>query len=158
MRAIARAVLLLGSVLATGDPCPAASPERAAAEAILEEAGLPGGLIVHLGCGDGRLTAALGADERFLAHGLDGDATKIAEARRRIRSSGRSDRVSFSHVVGNRLPYGDNLVNLLVAEDLDDVPMREVTRVLVPGGVACVKQDGRWAITAKPRPPEIEPS
>jgi len=55
-----------------------------------------------------------------------------------------------------RLPYADNLVSLLVAEDLKDVPMDEVLRVLVPDGVAYVKQDGRWTRTVKPRPAEMD--
>ena len=33
--------------------------------------GLNGGLIVHLGCGGGQLTAALQASENFLVQGLD---------------------------------------------------------------------------------------
>ncbi len=37
--------------------------------------GVQGGLIVHLGCGDGRLTAALGASDRYLAHGMDAGCT-----------------------------------------------------------------------------------
>ena len=43
------------------------------AERILEQAGVQGGLIVHLGCGDGRLTVALRAGDGFLVHGLDCD-------------------------------------------------------------------------------------
>ena len=38
------------------------------------------------------------------------------------------------------LPYVDNLVNLVVAENLGKVAMAEVMRVLCPGGVAYVKQ------------------
>ena len=33
-------------------------------ETIVSTAGFQGGLVVHVGCGDGRLTAALGADGR----------------------------------------------------------------------------------------------
>ena len=41
---------------------------------------------------------------------------------------------------GKYLPYVDNLVNLVVAED--PAPMPEVMRVLCPGGVAYVKAHG----------------
>ena len=41
--------------------------------------------------------------------------------------------------------------NLVVAEDLGSVSMSEVMRVLVPGGVSYVRQDGRWTKTAKAR-------
>ena len=46
---------------------------------VREDASFTGGLIVHLGCGDGRLTAALGAGRGCLVHGLDTDAA-IVEA------------------------------------------------------------------------------
>ena len=58
---------------------------------------------------------------------------------------------------GNELPYVDNLVNLLVTEDLGDVPMDEVLRVLVPNGVAMIKDgNGQWNKTVKPRPTNID--
>ena len=50
------------------------------AEDILAATGFNGGLIVHLGCGDGKLTGALLAKESFLVHGLDADAANVAEA------------------------------------------------------------------------------
>ena len=47
------------------------SPKREQARQILDAAGIKGGLIVHIDCDDGRLTAALHADNRYLVHGLD---------------------------------------------------------------------------------------
>ena len=67
----------------------APDPEAAArAQRILEATGVKGGLIVHLGCGDGTLTAALRANDRYLVHGLDTDAERAAKAREHIRSLG----------------------------------------------------------------------
>ncbi|MBM4085717.1 MAG: class I SAM-dependent methyltransferase, partial [Planctomycetes bacterium] len=86
------------------------------ARAILEAAGVTGGLVVHLGCGDGKLTAALRASDRFLVHGLDTDAAKVEKAREHIRSRGLYGPVSVEAWNGERLPYADNLVNLLVCE------------------------------------------
>ena len=40
------------------------------AEGIYRATGVQGGLVVHLGCGDGKLTAALRADDRYRVHGL----------------------------------------------------------------------------------------
>ena len=55
------------------------------------------------------------------------------------------------------LPYVDNLVNLVVSDDLGDVSMDEVMRVLVPHGVALIKgTDGGWQKTIKPRPDNID--
>ncbi len=138
-------------------PARAAEPPKAAnAAEILGTSGIHGGLIVHLGCGEGKLAAAFGAAGPYLVHGLDRDGQAIDRARRHIRSAGLYGRVSVEPWTGKRLPYADNLVNLLVAEDLGEVPMGEVMRVLAPQGVACVKKDGRWSKTVKPRPAEID--
>lgn len=45
--------------------------EHDLARDILDATGVKGGLIVHLGCGDGKLTAALRVNDRYLVHGLD---------------------------------------------------------------------------------------
>jgi len=76
----------------------------------------------------------------------------VARARKYIRSLGIYGYVSVDKLQGNRLPYAENLVNLLVAEDLGDVTMAEAMRVLAPGGALYVKQNGRWSKTIKPRP------
>ena len=92
-------------------------------------------MIVHLGCGQGRLTAALGADERFTVHGLDVDPGLVAAAREYIRALGVYGRVSAEHFAGSSLPYTDNLINLIVVEDAGAVPLNEILRVLAPQGV-----------------------
>jgi SAM-dependent methyltransferase len=129
---------------------------RESARQILQATGVTGGVIVHLGCGDGRLTAALRASDRFLVQGLDADAANVATARKHVRSLGLYGQVSVEQCSGKRLPYVDNLVNLVVAEDLGEVSMGEVMRVLAPLGVAYVKQGGRWTKTVKPWPAEID--
>ncbi len=126
------------------------------AEQILTAAGISGGLVVHIGCGDGRLTAALHANDSFLIHGLDADADSIKKAREHIRSVGLYGRISVERWTHKNLPYTDNLVNLIVSEDLDDISMAEVLRVLCPDGVAYIKTNGTWATTIKPRPEEID--
>jgi outer membrane protein assembly factor BamB len=126
------------------------------ARQVLKAAGVNGGVIVHLGCGDGRLTAALHAGDAYLVQGLDADAKSVEAARRRIRSLGLCDRVSAVQISGNRLPYVDNLINLVVADELGGVPMDEVMRVLAPLGVAYVKQGGQWTKTVKPWPEQID--
>ena len=128
----------------------------AQARQILDATGIRGGLVVHLGCGDGTLTAALRADDRYLVQGLDTDAKHVAAARQHIQSLGLYGKVSVDRFDGTRLPYVDNLVNLIVAEELGTVGMDEVQRVLAPGGVAYVKQGGQWTKTVKPRPQEID--
>ena len=57
---------------------------------ILDAAGIQGGLIVHLGCGDGRLTAALRAGDNCVVQGLDTDPQHVEAARKHIQSLGIS--------------------------------------------------------------------
>ena len=123
---------------------------------ILADTGVQGGLIVHLGRGDGRLTAALRANDRYVVHGLDSDADRVAKARRHIRSLGIDGPVSVDRFDGKHLPYIENIVNLIVAEESHDVPANELQRVLVPLGVAYVEADGVWTKRVKPRPAEID--
>ena len=122
---------------------------------ILTESGVQGGLIVHLDCGDGTLTGTLRVNDRYLVHGLERDPLKVAVARRNIQSLGLYGPVSVDAWEGTSLPYADNLVNVVVAEDLGSVGMEEVLRVLAPRGVACVKTAAGWTKTVKPWPREM---
>ncbi|MFH1923342.1 MAG: class I SAM-dependent methyltransferase [Planctomycetota bacterium] len=147
--------------LSSATPSWAAEDIGAAAEEagrILQAAGVQGGLIVHLDCGDGRLTAALRASESYVVHGLDGNAASVAKAREHVRSLGVYGRVSVDEWSGSRLPYVDNLVNLLVSSNGlgGMIQTEEVMRVLAPGGVLCVKVGDEWKTTVKPWPEEID--
>jgi len=145
------AIAVLPALLAYG-------PARAeqSAEDILKASGVRGGLVVHLGCGEGELTAALRTGDAFLVQGLDADPANVAKARAHFHSLGLSGAVSADVFDGRRLPYADNLVNLVVVEDLGQVATSEVMRVLCPGGVAYVKQDGKWEKNTKPWPDAID--
>ena len=139
-------LLMLACYLAVG--ATAADPQATAAQ-VLETTGVKGGLIVHVGCGDGKLTATLRANDGFIVQGLDADVTA---ARKYIQSLGLYGPVSVEQWTGELLPYVDNLVNLVVADDLGKLPMSEVMRVLVPGGTACI--GGKKMV--KPRPKTID--
>jgi len=145
------AILGLCSALTAQPPAP-----EQQAEQILKECGVKGGLVVHLGCGDGRLTAALHRGQSYLVHGLDADAEDVQRARKFISSMGLYGPVSVEQCEGPRLPYGDNIVNLLIVEQPGPVPMREVMRVLAPGGTAYVKSGGTWHREVKARPANID--
>ena len=130
---------------------PPTGPAQEAAE-ILKAAGVTGGLVVHVGCGDGTLTAALRAGEGGLVHGLDTDPANVTRAREHVRSRGLYGPVAIDRFDGRALPYIDNLVTLVVAADPGGIPMDEVMRVLRPGGTALV--GGKK--TVKPRPADID--
>ena len=97
---------------------PLRSTQAVTWEQILEQSKVHGGLIIHLGCGDGRLTAALGAGGPYIVQGLDTDPENVAAARAHIKSEGPYGNVSADVFDGRHLPYVDNLVNLIVAECL----------------------------------------
>ncbi|HUT91458.1 MAG TPA: PQQ-binding-like beta-propeller repeat protein [Thermoguttaceae bacterium] len=176
-------IVVLGSMLASGPISYGAEREGDSADRladrILRATGTRGGLVVHLGSGDGKLTAALSAGRSYLVQGLDSDPANVERARRHVESLGRYGGVSVDLLEGKRLPLVDNLVNLLMAEDLGGVPMEEVMRVLCPEGVALISgtrgrgPGGRdqaseiegerieiggttWTKITKPRPAEID--
>ena len=142
------------------DRCGAEAAGRPAdpdtARQILEATGVRGGLIVHLGCGDGKLTAALAAGDNCLVQGLDTNADNVRQAQSQIRKRGIYGRATAERFDGKHLPYADNLVNLVVGDDLGGVATTEAIRVLAPGGSLYVKQAGRWTRTVKPRPENID--
>jgi outer membrane protein assembly factor BamB len=149
-------VVLLAAALAQEAAAAAKPKPEAQAAAILRAAGVRGGVIVHLGCGDGRMTAALRASEAYLVHGLATDAADVARARAHVREQAVYGPVSVDRLRGNRLPYVDNFVNLVVVDDPSGVPMDEILRVLAPGGAACLKKGDGWTKTTKPRPDAID--
>ena len=127
-----------------------AQQERA--QQILEAAGFSGGLIVHVGCGDGKLTAALCGNDRTMVQGLDRNPANVRQAREYVKSRGIYGTITIDQLRSNRMPYVDNLVNLVVADSLGRVPMAEVMRVLCPNGVAYI--GGKK--TVKPWPDNID--
>ncbi len=139
--------------------CLAATDEESCqteAAAILKAADIEGGLVVHVGCGGGELTAALRADSRYLVQGLETSEERIDAARRHIHSKNLYGPISVTRWDGKNLPYASNLVNLIVCQSPASVPMDEVMRVLCPDGVACFKQAGRWVRKIKKRPETID--
>lgn len=140
--------------------CAAASannttPPDVAAD-VLKQSGVRGGFIVHLGCGDGQLTAALRTNESYQVHGLDTSAEQIAATRAALQAAGVYGPVSVDRFDGKSLPYIDGMVNLVVAEKLGEVPQSEVERILCPRGVACIHEKDGWKKIVKPVPPEID--
>jgi outer membrane protein assembly factor BamB len=116
---------------------------------------LRGGLVVHLGCGDGALTADLAFNDHIVVHGLDRDAGDVERARAHVTSRGLYGAVTISHLTGDTLPYVANLVNLVVVEDTS-IPETEILRVLAPRGVICRRAGGSWVAQTNPWPAELD--
>jgi len=115
-----------------------------------------GGLIVHLGCGDGTQTATLRESTSCLVQGLDTDPAQVAAARKLIDEKGLTGPVSVAVYEGKTLPYADNLINLIVVSDQADVSDDEIKRVLAPEGIAVPPVKGQLKWITKPRPDDID--
>ncbi len=150
-----RHLVTLAILLATPAALTAAAP-AAEAEQILSTAGVDGGLVIHLGCGDGTLTAALRANPRLVVRGLDADEKNIATARKHIRAAGIYGPAAVRQWDGDYLPYTADMVDLVVAGGDPGVGEKEIMRVLAPRGVYLKRDGNGWKKTVKPRPKDID--
>ncbi len=123
---------------------------------IVAPSGVRGGLVVHLGCGEGRMTADLSAGDRFVVHALDRDKGSILAARNATLAKGIYGRVSFMHLEGDELPYVDDVINLLAVEDPCGISRDEMMRVVAPLGVLMTREGGTWKRNVKPWSEDID--
>jgi len=144
VRSLLAAMLALGAADLRAQP---AAPEDALAEALLAQPGLHAGLVVHVGCGDGALTAALRRRGMPIVQGLDNDPARVATARERIARQGAYGPLSAVPWSPPGLPYADDLVNVMVIDDPARVTAAGLTaaecvRALAPFGTLLVARDG----------------
>ncbi len=124
---------------------------------VLKESCVKGGFIVHVGADDGSATAALQPSDSYQVHALVTDASQLDDLRKEIRESvGSYGTVAADLLRGNHLPYIDNMVNLLVAEEGVETDEKEILRVLAPLGIAYIHKNGKWLSLAKPWPEDID--
>lgn len=148
-------VFILFLLLSAPEPSNGSEWEEKAKD-ILQKTGIEGGLIVHVNCGDGKLTSALQISPSFIVHGIDSNPAHVNQAKQYIKSKGQTGTVSIAQLGGKNLPYIDNIVNLLISQDLKNIPLQEVKRVLAPNGVAYFKENGKWTTITKPKPQRID--
>ncbi len=128
------------------------------ADDILEASGVRGGLIVVIGCDDHDLVIGLQANATTVVQALDTDPGKVDEVRAAIHAAGKYGRVTAATFDGKRLPYGDNLVNLIL-DPRSSIQKKEADRALAPRGVLITKRSGIGDGTVKytkPVPPQID--
>ncbi len=123
---------------------------------IVTGSGIRGGLIVHVGCGDGRLTTKLRISDAYVVHGLDTDAAAVRAARQHILAGNYRGAVSAAAFDGKHLPYVGNLVNLVVCSRRFELSRDEILRVLCPGGVAVFLDDSAAERVVKPWPDDYD--
>ena len=129
-----------------------AQNEAAIAAQILATPGVRGGVCAHVGCGNGALTVEFGSYPG-LVQGITDVGTELGTARALVQSRGLYGSMSVVGTALGRLPYAENLVNLIVIDSpRTNVSRREILRVLVPNGVAII--DGKKIV--KPIPANID--
>ncbi|MBK8090759.1 MAG: PQQ-binding-like beta-propeller repeat protein [Verrucomicrobiaceae bacterium] len=126
------------------------------AEDILAQSGVKGGIVVHVGCGDGTVTQKLRANDSYQVQGLTTNPGALGTIRESIHKTGGYGAVAIDAWDGKHLPYIENYVNLLVIEDAGSVSKEEIDRVLAPLGVAMVKKGSSWEKTTKAWPEKMD--
>jgi outer membrane protein assembly factor BamB len=133
-------------LLMSNSPVAGREPDEARlVQTILQSLETRSGLCVHLGVQDGTLAVQLSRDGKNLVHGLATGEEAVGRARETIAAARLDGVVSVEYGSVRRLPYADDLVNLLVVDDLlgllqQGLELDEVLRVLHPGGIAWLGQ------------------
>ena len=110
---------------------------------IVETSAAPGGICAVVGCRDADLPLALAKQGSFVVHALGAEPALCDRLRQQIRSHGVYGTVSADELQAGRLPYADNLVNIIVVDSYPDLPeerlsLAELARTLAPLGTACI--------------------
>ena len=132
------------------------APVRRIVDEMLKSVNSENALCVVLGSEDGDLTVALSRDGKYLVHGLCMHDKAVARTRAAIATAQLRGIVSAETGSIAKLPYSDNIVNLLVAENIGSLLQRGLTvqqilRVLRPGGIAWLgsRTTGTDALSAR---------
>jgi hypothetical protein len=130
---------------------------------MLESMGRAKGLCVVLGSQDGALAVELSRDGQYLVHGLCTSGEAVDRVRQTIDKADLRGVVSVETGSMARLPYSDNIVNLVVVENTtallrDGLQVKEVLRVLRPGGIAWLadEPDSKGTLVTKQLTKQLE--
>lgn len=96
------------------------------------------GLLVIAGGATFDVAEAVQLSRRFVIQCLDTDAERVRRNREAVQAKGLYGQITVEHWAGKDLPYLDNLVNVLVADETTSPAPAEAMRVLRPGGAYCV--------------------
>ena len=113
---------------------------------------IQGGLVVCIGSDALESVANDWTKPGCVFHCLVDSDAEVLDLRKKVRAAGCYGKVSVARFDGERLPYIDNLVNLVLAGSGPKVPGSEVQRVLAPYGTAIV--NGKK--TTKPYPKDMD--
>jgi len=145
-------VLLLCLAGASSSP----GAETLTQEEMLRRAGAAAGVAVQVACGEGALLPALAQSGRLVLHALEADPARVAKAREALRTRGLYGQVTVMRWASSKLPYAENLVNLLVVSKGAGVADAELTRVLAPYGAAFIEEKSGWRVLEKAWPASFD--
>ena len=119
---------------------------------------ISGGIVVYLGNPDQDLLRDLAGMSRdsFLVRGLLPETSDLGAYRKRLLADGLYGNLSLVHWAGRDLPFIPNLVNVLVIESPARIAREEILRVLVPDGIALVRNRNGLEVIQKERPQEYD--
>jgi ubiquinone/menaquinone biosynthesis C-methylase UbiE len=125
---------------------------RTVALSLVDKLELPAGSrVLEVGCAHGLTTIAL-AERGFFVEAVDAVPEMISSAQIRAQKSGLAQRMSFQVADIQNLPFQASSFHLVlvigVTEWLQSLeqPLREIERVLIPGGYLVIAADNRYAL------------
>ncbi|UCF14082.1 MAG: PQQ-binding-like beta-propeller repeat protein, partial [Phycisphaerales bacterium] len=119
---------------------------------------ISGGILVYFGNPDQDLLADLAGISRnsFLVRGLLPETNDLSAHRKRLFADGLYGSISLVHWTGPDLPFIPNLVNVLVIDVSAKILREEMLRVLVPDGIALIRNENGLEVIQKKRPQEYD--
>ena len=123
---------------------------------LLRETGVDRGIIIQLGCNDAQNFIAMTTGGASVVQILERRPEMVEATRQQIQSQAACGRVSVKRLDGERLPYVDNLVSMLIVADPLDVSEREMLRVIRPLGVVVIRETDKWRRVVKPWPTDMD--
>ncbi len=143
-----RVVTLAAMLMLFAQPAPAGTLRD-----VIDETGAQNGIVVLVRPGDALCEDAAASSFTVLA--LESLPERVDGLRQRMLDRGVYGRVTADLFDGRTIPCVDALVNIVVVADAS-IADEEVLRVLAPGGVAMLSEDGGWRRLQKAWPEEMD--
>jgi len=125
------------------------------ADEVLKKYNSSGGIIVQIGVENPQGLIQY-SNKNFTIQGLDTNQKNVDKAKKFLKDKSLYGDISIKLFDGKKLPYINNLINMIICESRNDLSLDEIKRVLVPNGVAYVKSGNKWEKHIKKRPDNID--